>query len=241
MLKTILVIDDKDRESIFKTLRSKAQQCGIVLDLYQFNPGGAKENDLLNISTRELDVKKTIEKYKEYFNNKIFDVIACDWNLNVPNINGLELIRQISCINTTIRDTPKMLYSGTLEEELHKMLLAIINEPEEQKRRERIDKLAMDIKLLVNSEFFSLSGREDIEDELIPYFLKKNPADVRILHVLHDNPQLKFSVNCGKFYAGMTFKEAERSIEQSERLKAELVQDIVEAAISFLEHKIGEV
>lgn len=240
MQKTVLIIDDKDRTSVFKSLKTKARSQGLELDLYQYNPGGALENELLDKHTKELNVEKTLEKFYTKFRDIVFDAIACDWNLNVPNINGLDLIRQLSSRGITIRETPKMLYSGTLENELGKMLNNIIGEDDERVRSQKLDTVIRDIKLLVNTDFFAVTGREEIEDDLFPFLLKKEPVEVQIFHILRDNPNLRFSVDCGGKYAGLSFDEVRKRLENDENLLPVLIKDIVEESISFLEHKIAK-
>lgn len=238
MQKTVLIIDDKDRSTVMRSLASKAGKKGLSLVLYQFNPGGALENDLLNHKTRELYVDKTIERYKERYVDIVFDAIACDWNLNVKNVTGVELLRQISAINSTIQATPKMMYSGTLEEELRKMITTVETEQDKDLKNKKFETLVCDIKMLVNSEFFALSGRENLQDDLLPYLMKNEPVHVRLMHVLHDHPELVFSINCGKNYSGMTFDQVRQLIEKDDKCRTELLQDLVEEAISFLEHKM---
>lgn len=240
MLKTILFIDDKDRGIVFKSLDLYAKKNGLKLDLHQFNPGGVIERDLLNLETNELDIIKTIERFRERYEDIIFDAIVCDWNLNVTNINGLGLLRKICSINTTFRDTPKMMYSGTLEVELRKMFTKVVEENNESLRNKKIDEFIHNIKLLINSEFFALSGREDIAGDLIAFLKRNELLHIRLIHILKSHPHLKFSVNFGKNYAEKTFDEVRKLIEKDDTLKVELLQDLTEEAISYLEHKIAK-
>lgn len=75
MVKTVLFIDDADRGSIFTSLKRKAQDEGLQLELYQYNPGGAIEYDLIDSETNTLDIDKTIERYKKRFSGIVFDAI----------------------------------------------------------------------------------------------------------------------------------------------------------------------
>lgn len=239
MQKKVLFIDDKDRSSIFKALIRKAKSKRMLLELYEFNPGGAKQPDLIDKDTNELDIPKTIERYREQLATKEFDAIACDWNLNVPNVNGLELLRQLAANYPRLRATPKMMYSGTLDEELRKMVKAII-ESEEGEKNKKLDRFVADLRMLSQSEFFALSGRENVEDDLIPYLMKHEPLNIRVHHILKDNPNLKFSVHCGGSYAGKTFKEIRAEIINNEERERELLQDVIEEAVSALENKIAK-
>lgn len=238
-IKTVLVIDDKKRNTVFDDLKEAAHDIGIELDLYQFNPGGAIENDLLDPETGNLIINKTVERFKERFNDKVFDVIACDWNLGVTNVNGLEVLRQITAIRQSLRDTPKIMYSGTLEDEIKKMVRGINNPAEGVAPNKAMDMFVKDVKMLASSEFIALSGREDLKEDLLPYLKHPIPLETLVPRILGEEKDLTFAVNCGHKYAGKSFFEVLAWIENSETLKSELIQDISEEAIAYLTHKVA--
>lgn len=240
MPKKVLFIDDKARDTVFKALRLKAQRKGLSLELHQFNPGGAIEADLKNNETNELNEGKTLQRFDEKFPELDFDAIVCDWNLNSSNLNGLELLRKLCHHKPVLKKIPKMMYSGALDTELRKMIEDAMSTESEVEKNKKFDRFVKDLKLLAQAGFFAFSDRDEADEQLIPFLLKNEPLDLRLLKVLEDNPNLKFSVNCGGNYAGKTFKEVRDIIINDEEQEAKLLRDITEIAIAMLENKIAE-
>lgn len=239
MEKSVLVIDDKSRQSIFKTLRLKAQNKGLTLQLFEFNPGGQVEQSLIDKNTGDLDLKKTVNRYNELFEDRIFDAIACDWNLGVTNVNGLDVLRAFNS-NEVFRKTPKMMYSGTLEDEIRNYMSKIQKSTDDDTRNKLIDGFIKDIKTLVSTEFFALSGREDLSDDLLPFLLKNNSIENSVLMTLRDHPDLKFSVDCSGNFAGKTFSEVFHTTCRNEKILSDLVHDLQDVSLSYLTHIIGK-
>lgn len=106
--------------------------------------------------------------------------------MNDDNIDGIELLKQFAA-NNIWKHTPKMLYSGLLDEK--------INEKLELYKSEKIskDKLRSHIKLLINSDLRGFHKREDYDKQIIA-FLKdeEDTLDVIVEEILLKFPDFEF-------------------------------------------------
>ena len=87
------MIDDTDVSDVLKALKRKAKTKNINLDFDQFNVGSQRLPELIT-DDGELDVSKVIQYYKNHYEKKYFDIVACDYQLSVDNFDGPELLRQ---------------------------------------------------------------------------------------------------------------------------------------------------
>ena len=227
MKKRILIIDNEPQtEEIEKMIRD-AHNVGIELDCDQYNVGSTEETALLDKGI--LNIEKVIQEYKKRFRGKSYSLIACDWDLNDDNIDGIELLKQFAA-NNIWKHTPKMLYSGLLDEK--------INEKLELYKSEKIskDKLRSHIKLLINSDLRGFHKREDYDKQIIA-FLKdeEDTLDVIVEEILLKFPDFEFKGGWEhRSFSGKTFDEVAKIISLDENLHKKFKRELIEECIAYL-------
>lgn len=105
MKKRILIIDNESQDEEIEKMIRDAHNVGIELECDQYNVGSTEETDLLDKGF--LNIEKVIQEYKKRFKGT-YSLIACDWDLNDDNVDGIELLRQFKA-NNIWKHTPKML------------------------------------------------------------------------------------------------------------------------------------
>ncbi|MBN9483399.1 MAG: hypothetical protein BGO70_13030 [Bacteroidetes bacterium 43-93] len=119
MEKNCLIIDNEDQTSSIETIRREGKMQKVSINCRQFNVGSTERDDLL--SNGKIDLDKVFAAFQQEFSGIHFNLIAFDWDLNDDSINGVDLIRLFQ--NKGIRaNTPKLLYSGVLKDEIHRIL-----------------------------------------------------------------------------------------------------------------------
>jgi len=231
MKKRILIIDNEPQtEEIEKMIRD-AHNEGIELECDQYNVGSTEETDLLEQGVLKID--KVINEYKKRYKGLSYSLIACDWELNDDNIDGIELLRQFNARNIW-KHIPKMLYSGLLDEKLSEKL-------ESYKSGELSkDRLLSHIKLLINSDLKGFHKREDYDRHIIS-FLKdgEETMDVIVEDILLKFPNFKFKGAWEhRSFAGKTFKEVADIISSDENLHKNFKRELIEECVAYLTKSI---
>lgn len=231
MKKRILIIDNESQtEEIEKMIRD-AHNVGIELDCDQYNVGSTEETDLLDKGI--LNVEKVIQEYKKRFKGNTYSLIACDWDLNDDNIDGIELLRQFSAKNIW-KHVPKMLYSGLLDEKLSEKL-ELYKSGELSKNR-----LLSHIKLLINSDLRGFYKREDYDKHIIT-FLKdeEETLDIIVEELLMKFPDFEFKGAWEhRSFSGKTFEEVSNIISNDENLHKKFKRELIEECIAYLTKSI---
>lgn len=227
MKKRILIIDNEPQtEEIEKMIRD-AHNVGIELICDQYNVGSTEETELLDKGL--LNIEKVIQEYKKRFSGKSYSLIACDWDLNDDNIDGIELLKQFKA-NNIWKNIPKMLYSGLLEEKLSEKLESY------NSGRLSKDKLLSHIKLLINSDLRGFHKREDYDKQIIT-FLKdeEETLDIIVEEILVKFPDFEFKGAWEhRSFSGKTFKEVARIISTDENLHKKFKRELIEECIAYL-------
>lgn len=231
MKKRILIIDNEPQtEEIEKMIRD-AHNEGIELVCDQYNVGSTEETDLLEQGVLKID--KVINEYKKRYKGLSYSLIACDWELNDDNIDGIELMRQFNAHNIW-KHIPKMLYSGLLDEKLSEKLESY-KSGELSKGR-----LLSHIKLLINSDLKGFHKREDYDRHIIS-FLKdgEETMDVIVEDILLKFPNFKFKGAWEhRSFAGKTFKEVADIISSDENLHKNFKRELIEECVAYLTKSI---
>lgn len=231
MKKRILIIDNEPQtEEIEKMIRD-AHNVGIELECDQYNVGSTEETDLLDKGF--LNIEKVIQEYKKRYKGKSFSLIACDWDLNDDNIDGIELLRQFKAKNIW-NNIPKMLYSGLLDEKLSEKLELYKSEKMPK------DKLLSHIKLLINSDLRGFHKREDYDKHIISFLKDEEESlDIIVEDLLLKFPDFEFKGAWEhRSFSGKTFKEVADIISTDENLHKKFKRELIEECVAYLTKSI---
>ena len=223
--KRVLVIDDHDQTEIMEELKYDANKKGIVLYYEQFGVGGKLEPGLL--TGGRIDMEKVIPEFKRRFCRKKFNLIACDWDLNDPEIDGVELLKRLS--NTCqIKYTDRLLYSGLLNIKLHDKLEA----HKEKKISE--DAFISYLRELITSRFVDFVDRTKMPSSVLQYFSEVESIDHLLTKILLENPDLVFETTQDHNFKGKSFEKVADMIERDQMLMTELKRHIMHEVVIHL-------
>lgn len=233
--KTLLVIDNEDQKDVLDDLVKEAKKVNVELDYYQYNIGGALEPDVLN-KDGDLDIEKVKSIYKKRFGKLRFDIIACDYYLDVENINGVELMRVmgVECFGHNPRF---LMYSGLLRELIKEQVAkdCFIEQDDDGNNivvpNENFIKV---VSHLINSNYLGFVDRTKY-CEAIRGHLKD---DIRIEDIFYDvcnmYPDLVLQYNLGRQFSERKLSECKNEILQNEDLRIEVMQDLVQQTVIYL-------
>ncbi len=231
MDKLILVIDDNDQSNVIEELVREAEKKGINLTYRQFNVGSPNELGLL--SDGKIDVNKVKAAYKERFkdNGLVFNMIVCDWDLSDDEIDGAELLRQMSgeCFS---HKTPRILYSSLLKERLEAQL-----EKYDKENIETKDSVIKYIMSLINGKYVAFTGREDLKGPVITHLRDGESIDFILRDTLLRHPDLVMAVGHGHNLEGRTFAEVAQIIKTDDEVSYDFKRNIIQEVVQYLTEK----
>lgn len=231
MNKNCIIIDNEDQSEIIEKLIRDGKAKGITIDCEQFNVGSTFENDLLTDGV--IDINKVVSEFKKRFKKQTFQLAAFDWDLSDPKIDGIELMRQFTH-HKIFKNTPKLLYSGLLEDKLSSKI-------EEYKKGDLSKKDLLDrIKTLINADIKGFVGRENYDRDIIGILEGTDETlDLIIEEELNKLPELRFS---DKFvndkFKGKTFLEIAIILEENDVLRNAFKKEIIQQVVAYLSEKI---
>lgn len=237
--RTCLIIDNEDQSEEIEKLIRDANNDGIELTCYQFNVGNTAYSEIL--SDGLIDIEKVVSEFKLKYKNQYFDIVAFDWDLEDEHITGVELIRHFNH-KKVIRFSPKIVYSGVLDEVLKKIvhenldLIVTKGETKPFLKQNGITK----IKSLVKNRVFEYLDR-DSRDVMILKFLKEEiqSTELIISQTLSKYPDFKFENNfVNEKFNGKTFQEIADFLDSDDILNNEFKRELIEQVISYLTVKI---
>lgn len=231
MVKKCIIIDNEDQSEELEKLVRDAQKKGITVECAQFNVGSTFETELL--TNGKIDVEKVVAEYKRRFAGTTFHLAAFDWDLSDDNIDGIELMRLLKH-NKIFKNTPKLLYSGLLEEKLSSKIDDFKNDT--LTKRELLDR----IKTLINADIKGFVGRENYDADIIRILEGTDETlDLIIEEELAKFPELIFA---NKFvndnFKGKTFQEISTILEEHDHLRNDFKKEIVQQVIAHLTESI---
>lgn len=225
MKKKCIIFDNEDQsESIEKLIRD-GKLIGIEIDCEQFNVGSPELTEVL--TNGEIDIDKVIVEYKRRYKKETFHLAAFDWQLDDDKIDGVELIRQLTH-NKILKNTPKIIYSGLLND-----ILGDILKSENSKNQEKLT-------TLVNGDIRGFYKREKYDADILN-FLSANDEHVDLIveEELKKFPELIFKNSfTNNNFNGKTFLEIADFIENHDNIRNEFKKEIIQQVISYLTEKI---
>ena len=231
MEKRCLIIDNNDQSAEIEKLVRDGKSKGLTIECYQFNVGSTFDVDLL--TDGKISIEKVISEFKKRFKKVSFNLVAFDWDLSDPEINGLELLRQFEH-SKLIRNTDKLLYTGLLADRLSSMLDAF--------KSDELTKTALlaHIKTLIKIDIKDFVGRENYEQDIIRLLEKSEDSiDLIIEGELRKFPELRFRNSfVSDHFNGKTFLEISEILENDDRLRNDFKREIIQQVIAYLTEQI---
>lgn len=237
--RSCLIIDNEDQSEEIEKLVRDAHNIGIELICLQFHVGNPAYAEILTDGF--IDIEKVKSEFKSKFKKHYFDIIAFDWDLEDEHITGVELIRHFTN-NKIARYTPKIVYSGVLDEVLKKIvqenldLVKIEGTVTPVLKQNGITK----IKSLVKNRVFEYLDR-DSRDAMILKFLKEEIQSTELIvsQVLVMHPEFIFDNNfVNEKFNGKSFQEISDYLETDDQISNEFKREIIHQVVSYLTEKI---
>lgn len=225
MIKRCIIFDDNDQSDEIEKLIRVGKNKGVEIECHQFNVGSPEFTEFL--TNGEIALEKVISEYRKKFRGVTFHLAVFDWNLEDPNINGIELIRQLTS-ERVLHKTPKIVISAKLG--------IILNDIVRAKESIRIKQLSS----LVNSDIRGYFEREKYENDIINFFLKdEETLDLILEEELRKFPDFIFENSfVNKHFNGKTFSEIAEFIENDDSIRNEFKKEIIQQVIAYLTVKI---
>lgn len=239
--KKILIIDNEDQTDVLEVLKNDAGKANVILDYTQFNVGGALEPGILD-AEGNLDIEATKTLYKERFSNDYFDIIACDYDLDVQNTNGVDLIRRMRAKCFGIK--PRILmYSGLLDEIIKENIhnhCKIKQDDKGQSYVEPDNDLKKILKHLINADYIGFTERE----KYCSIILQHLKYDVRLEDILDEvctlYPDIVLNYNLGYNFEGRKLSDCRNELVAKPEIRTEVMKDMVQQTIFYLTKYIAK-
>ncbi|MFN7911936.1 MAG: hypothetical protein ACK5QC_08920 [Bacteroidota bacterium] len=231
MVKKCIIIDNEDQSVVIEKLIRDGKSKGLTIECVQFNVGSTFLSEVL--TDNKIDITKVISEYKKRFNGQTFQLAAFDWDLSDDKIDGVELMRLLTA-NKIFRNTPKLLYSGLLEEKISDKIDDLV--------AQKITKteLLNRIKTLIKADIKDFVGREHYETDIIRVLQTSDETlDLIIEEELAKFPDLVFSNSfTNKNFNGMSFEQVAKSLEEHDHFRNDFKKEIIQQVIAYLTEKI---
>lgn len=231
MNKRCLIIDNDDQSGEIEKMIRTAGLRGLKIECEQFNVGSTFDTELL--TNGKIDITKVIQVYRARFHRQTFHLAAFDWDLSDLIVNGVELIRQFEHYGV-LRNTPKLLYSGLLEDKLSLRL--------DEFRSGALNKsdLLNHLKTLIRIDIKDFVGRDTYENDIIRLLQNtEETLDLTIEEVLRSLPDIKFGNSfTNKNFNGKTFLQILQIMETNHTLRNEFKKEMIQQVIAYLSGEI---
>lgn len=226
MEKNCLIIDNEDQSDEIEGIIRKGKNKGFNINCYQFNVGSTRRDDLLN-EAKAIDINKVITAFNQEFKGVPFHLIAFDWELSDETTNGIELIRQFQHHGIR-KNTPKLLYSGVLKEQIASML-------QEFKSEQRQEKQVVNwLNSLIRTPIVDFVDRPEYADTIVSILEKSNdPLEFHIESELRKLKDFEFKSVFPEF-AGKKYSEIADIIEADYHTGNRFKKEMINQLISYL-------
>jgi len=226
MDKNCLIIDNDDQSDEIEGIIRKAKNKGFNINCYQFNVGSTSREDLLN-DEKAIDINKVIDSFHKEFHGISFHLIAFDWDLSDEATNGVELIRQFQAKDVR-KNTPKLLYSGVLKEQIASML-------QDFKADRRQEKQVVNwLNSLIRTPIVDFVDRPEYADTIVSILEKSNdPLEFHIESELRKLKDFEFKSVFPEF-AGKKYGDIADIIEADYQTGNRFKKEMINQLISYL-------
>ena len=232
MAKRLLIIDNEDLTETLSEIEHLAKEKGVAIQCFPFYVGLPDGNDVLD-GNGKININLVKEKFHSEYGNYRFHLIASDFKLNDPTVDGVEILRQFNAINNT-RTSKRILYSSELEEIVQEYLDGYKN------NIKNFQDSWDSFRTLIKLEILDFSRRENIEKNIVDYISKINEqADDFILEELLGNKDLKFNPSI-EIFGGLTFGEIAERISANDPSSLNFKKKIIQMTVSHLSYLENE-
>ncbi len=213
-MQNCLIIDEESQAAFIEEVGLEAQQKGVPITLYQYDPHHNKS--WLDYSSSKPTIKDHLLKEDLQTKlNKRIDVILCDYDFKLNNLDGFELLRWIRTRN---KSTKLILYSG--KGDLQRTFL-------NSKTPEEVVKI-------IRANISDVISREHRKGILFSYLKdSKFDTDLFILEQLSRYPDLKIQNSCPEF-DGLTLGEILEYIADGSNKGFMFKKNLLELTIAHL-------
>ena len=228
MVKECLLVDNDDQTSLIESLHRVGKSKGLDIHCEQFNVGHPEHDELL--TENRIDIEKVIAQFKRQY-RKNFNLAAFDWELGDDSIDGVELIRKFDA-DGLLKHTPKLLYSGVIDEILGKLL--------DDHKQGKSTKVPEKLKTLIRLNLKGYHDREGFESEIVALLTKTDEnLDLIIEAELRKYPEIRFNDNFGsEGFRGKTLEEIATLLDSDDLLRNKFKKEIIQQVIAYLTQRI---
>lgn len=231
MIKRCIIIDNEDQSEEIEKLIRDGNNKGFTVECEQFNVGSTFETELL--SNGKIDIEKVVAEFKKRFKGQTFHLAAFDWDLSDDDIDGVELMRQLAH-NRIFKNTPKLLYSGLLEEKLSSKIDDFKNN--NLSKKNLLDR----IKMLINADIKGFVARENYDADILRILEGTDETlDLIIEEELVKFPNFVFDHKfVNQNFSGKTFQEIAEILQDNNHLRNAFKKEIIQQVIAHLTENI---
>ncbi len=228
MIKDCLIVDNEDQTSLIEAIERVGKTRGLEIRCEQFNVGQTQKDEYM--TDNKIDADKVIAAFKADY-KKNFDLAAFDWDLSDDVIDGVELIRKFEA-NGLLKHTPKLLYSGLIDDILTKLL----DDHRQRKQSRVLEKL----KALIKLNLIGYFDRTGFEYELVGILKKtEENLDFIIEEEFGKYPDVRFDESfVSESFRGKTLAELAVLLESDVLLRNAFKREIVQQVMAYLTEKI---
>lgn len=223
LTKRILVIDDKDQETILEELHSKLDK---DFDLHAVGIRTSKPI-YRQKDKNKLDIEKLkLEIETAYDSEGWFELVLTDFDLNEEgNVDGLDVVEYIKSVRPS---APVMMYSGNFSKAIKK----VIN----KEGTLTDDEVVKAVTKLVDYNIIKFIERTEYKKEAVDYLKGDKEISLRgeFLSLLKEHKDLIFN-SCYPDFKGKSFGEIAKIIEShSDARSEEWLSALIKQTIAYL-------
>lgn len=228
--RTCLLIDDEKQDDVFPTIIALGRRYGMQIECLQLNVGNQENREFLE--SEEISLEKVLQVFRERYTGIKIHLMAFDWNIG-SGIKGPEIIKYF--IDNNVRtNTPKMLYSGALKEEVEKLFISF------RDNNTPFKTVWSQINTLINTNALVFEQRDNYEVGIVEQLRKiEDTVEGSIEDELRKFPEFKFQLNfVNKNFKDKTFKEIVEILEGDPFLRNDFTKEITQQVVAYLTERI---
>jgi hypothetical protein len=223
MTKKLLLIDNEDLSETILTIEKLSKEKGFKVICFPLYVGLPHGNEVVDKSGF-ISIPLVYARLKELYGNTRFHLIASDFNLEDPNIDGVKIL---SSLNSQInaKNSKRILYSSQLIDIVEDYLKLY-------KEKNDFDGAWQKFKSLIRLDILDFLLRDDMEKNIIDKLDKIiEQEDDFILEELLANSDLKFNPAM-EIYENNTFEEIANKILFNDSLSVKFKKRLIQLAVS---------
>lgn len=224
MMKKCIIFDNEDQTEEIEKLIRDGRNKGVEIECEQFNVGSTELTEVL--TNGEIDISKVVAEFRNRYGSNTFHLAVFDWNLDDENVDGIELIRQLTHYKI-LKKTPKIVISG--------LLTTILNDIVKSEEN-RVEKLLT----LINNDIRGYFDRTKYEQDIIRFFERNEETlDLILEEELQKFPSHIFENRfVNKNFNRKTFIEIVEFLEDHDQIRNDFKKEMIHQVMAYLTEKI---